>query len=431
MNQGYESTLKKKAVTYYNALGSFVNANTVQLEFGDGRKEIKTASYVVIAVGGRPTQLGCPGEEHAITSDDIFWKKESPGKTLCVGASYVALECAGFLTGIGLDTTVMIRSIPLRGYDIEVANRIVSYMETSHTKFIRSATVDKIEKLASGRFKVTYVENKIYTGPRADGHMRPAGNAGVIEVDTVLAAIGRKPDTAGLNLANAGVKTTKKGEIPTNDSDCTNVANIFCIGDCAVGRPELTPVAIQAGKMLAKRLVGKSKKLMDYDRVATTVFTPIEYSCVGFAEDKYRTLNGSPKPFSSDPKDTYQSFALQAGVRVYRAEFMPLEWYLTAERKHQPKCYMKVIVDERSGGILGIHYLGPNAGEVMQMASLAVRCGATFEELQETVGIHPTCAEVFTIIEHMDAVQSASATAKVALPAGSPVPEPEDEACAT
>ncbi len=276
MNRGYESQLRSKLVDYYNALGSFQDKNTVIFTYGDGKQVTKTTHFVIVAVGGRPTQLYCEGKEHAITSDDIFWRQTSPGKTLCVGASYVALECAGFLTGIGLDTTVMVRSIPLRGYDLEIANRIVEYMEKSHTKFIRSATPSKIEKLSNGKLRVHYTENK-YKPDGSDAHLRPKGSDGFIEVDTVLAAIGRYPDTAGLNLDKVGVKTNRKGEIHTNESDCTNVSNIFAIGDCAVGRPELTPVAIQAGKMLARRLVGKSKRLMDYARVATTVFTPIEY----------------------------------------------------------------------------------------------------------------------------------------------------------
>ena len=318
MNRGYESQLKSKLVDYYNALGSFVDKHTIsvrhhphhhhhhhnnihknththtQITYGDGKKETKTTRFVIVAVGGRPTQLYCEGKEHAITSDDIFWRQTSPGKTLCVGASYVALECAGFLTGIGLDTTVMVRSIPLRGYDLEIANRIVEYMEKSHTKFIRSATPSKIEKLSNGMLRVHYEENKYKTElGKEDSHQRPKGSNGYIDVDTVLAAIGRYPDTKGLNLEAVGIKTNRKGEIFTDNADCSNVDNIFAIGDCAVGRPELTPVAIQAGKMLARRLVGQSKRLMDYARVATTVFTPIEYGSVGEPEDNFMTKTSS------------------------------------------------------------------------------------------------------------------------------------------
>ena len=188
----------------------------------------------------------------------------------------------------------MVRSIPLRGYDLEIANRIVEYMEKSHTKFIRSATPSKIEKLSNGMLRVHYEENKYKTAPgKEDSHQRPKGSNGYIDVDTVLAAIGRYPDTKGLNLEAVGIKTNRKGEIFTDNADCSNVDNIFAIGDCAVGRPELTPVAIQAGKMLARRLVGQSKRLMDYARVATTVFTPIEYGCVGEPEDNFMTKTSS------------------------------------------------------------------------------------------------------------------------------------------
>jgi len=441
MNRGYQAVLRSKRVDYVNALGEFVDAHTIQFKYADGKTETKTARFVIIAVGGRPTQLGCEGEEFAITSDDIFWRQTSPGKTLCVGASYVALECAGFLTGIGLDTTVMVRSIPLRGYDLDCANRIVEYMEKTHTKFIRSATVDKIEKLSNGRLKVTYSPNPYKTASgREDAHTRPAGSSGTIEVDTVLAAIGRKPDTAGLNLSAAGVNVTRKGEIPTDDSDRTNVSNIFCIGDCAVGRPELTPVAIQAGKMLARRLTGHSTRNMDYARVATTVFTPIEYGCVGESEDTFMTKTSSG-PYDPDPSTTFQYYTLKSGITVYRANFTPLEWYLTPERKKQPQGYMKVIVDDADGRIRGIHYLGPNAGEIMQFASVAMRCGATFDDLYDTVGIHPTCAEVFTILKDMPkrsaakkpAAPSTTADA-VAESKKAPIPPPveeEDEACAT
>merc|ERR1740138_245947 len=151
LNDGAESSLRKKEITYYNALGSFVNPHTIRATYADGTSSDITAKNIVIAVGGRPTPLpNCEGAEHAVDSDDIFMLKRAPGKTLCIGASYVALECAGFLTGLGYDTTVMVRSILLRGFDQDCANRIYAYMQYSGTKFIRSATPKKIEKLPDG-----------------------------------------------------------------------------------------------------------------------------------------------------------------------------------------------------------------------------------------------------------------------------------------
>jgi thioredoxin reductase (NADPH) len=157
LNWGYKSDMIKLKVKYFNAYATFADAHTIQLDNGKGGIEKVTAEKIVIAVGGRPSYPGIPGDkEFGMTSDDIFSKKEAPGKTLVVGASYVALECAGFLTAFGYDTTVMVRSILLRGFDQDMANRIGAFMKDSHTKFVEGATPSKLEKLDSGKIKVTF-----------------------------------------------------------------------------------------------------------------------------------------------------------------------------------------------------------------------------------------------------------------------------------
>jgi pyruvate/2-oxoglutarate dehydrogenase complex dihydrolipoamide dehydrogenase (E3) component len=147
LNWGYKSDLIGLKVKYYNAYAIFADPHTLLLDNGKGGQETVTADKIVIAVGGRPSYAGIPGDkEFGITSDDIFSMKKAPGKTLVVGASYVALECAGFLTALGYDTTVMVRSILLRGFDQDMANRIGDYMEGYHTKFIKEAVPTKLEK---------------------------------------------------------------------------------------------------------------------------------------------------------------------------------------------------------------------------------------------------------------------------------------------
>lgn len=148
----------KLKVKYFNAYASFVDEHTIQVDNRKGKVETVTADKIVIAVGGRPTYPGIPGDkEFGITSDDIFQLKKAPGKTLVIGASYVALECAGFLTALGYDTTVMVRSILLRGFDQDMADLIGKHMELYHTKFIRGATPAKLEKPdPNGRIQVTY-----------------------------------------------------------------------------------------------------------------------------------------------------------------------------------------------------------------------------------------------------------------------------------
>ena len=369
LNFGYTKELRDKRVTYENALATFTGPHKINLSNpAKGMDRDVSARRVLIAVGGRPTLLDCPGGDLAITSDDVFSLKKSPGKTLVVGASYIALECAGFLAGLGLDVTVMVRSILLRGFDRDIADKIGEDMEHNHgVKFLRECVVSKIEKAANGKLSVAWKPTK------SDGSA--GGSSGVAEFDTVLAAIGRRADTTKLGLDKAGVQSSKRnGKIPCQDEQ-TNVPHIYAIGDVVVGVPELTPVAIQSGRLLANRLFGKTSNAMDYNLVATTVFTPTEYGTIGMSEEDALEKLGDDR------------------VEVYHQAFTPLEWSLTRERPEN-SCYTKLIVDkDDSERVIGMHFLGPHAGEVVQGFAVAMRCGATYSDFHDTVGIHPTCSE--------------------------------------
>lgn len=338
-----------------------VDAHTVRVEDAKGNVEEVTADKIVIAVGGRPSYPGIPGDkEFGITSDDIFSLKSAPGKTLVVGASYVALECAGFLTALGYDTTVMVRSILLRGFDQDMAEKIGFYMEKNNTKFIHEATPSKLEKPdPNGRIKVTY--NQL-------------GEEKVEEFDTVLFAIGRYAVTQGLNLANAGVVAESNGKFKVNDEEQTNVPNIYAIGDVIYGQLELTPVAIKAGHLLANRLFLGHTEKMDYTNIPTTVFTPLEYGCCG--------------PDEETAKKTYGA----ENIKTYHTEFQPLEWQYNKLRAGG-NCYVKVLVNTTNDRVVGFHILAPNAGEITQGLAVALKCGMTKTQLDSTVGIHPTIAE--------------------------------------
>jgi len=174
-------------------------------------------------------------EKLVVTSDDLFMLPKPPGKTLIVGASYIALECAGFLAAFGFDVTVMVRSILLRGFDQELANKIGEYMERHKVKFIREAIPVKIEKTADDKRLVSWAAKETD---------KPIGTD---TFDTVLLAVGRNADTKNLGLEKVGVKTEKNGKIVCQDNDSTTVPSVFAIGDCVFGRLELTPAAIKAG----------------------------------------------------------------------------------------------------------------------------------------------------------------------------------------
>mmetsp|Transcript_65715 Transcript_65715/g.213882 ORF Transcript_65715/g.213882 Transcript_65715/m.213882 type:complete len:391 (-) Transcript_65715:231-1403(-) len=362
LNWGAKTELRSKNIKYYNALASFDDPHTVNLDDGKGKVEKATFKYCIIACGGRPNYGGYPGvEECCVSSDDIFWQKKPPGKTLVVGASYIALECAGFLAGFGFDTTVMVRSILLRGFDQDIANKIGDYMERKHVKFARGMVPSKFEKLPSGQVKV-YVNDAEY---------------GIF--DTVLMAVGRTGLAGQLNLKAAGLDFIESnGKVKVNEADQTSVPHIYAIGDVIDGMPELTPVAVQAGRLLVRRLFGGATKIMDYTDVATAVFTPIEYGAVGYGEEEAIKKLG------------------KENIKVYHTIAAPLEWNLSSERAND-QGYMKVICDKSKGElVVGAHILGPNAGEVVQGLSVALKCGMTKEHLDDTVGIHPTFAEGYT-----------------------------------
>jgi len=385
LNWGYKTQLRSKGVTYLNRLGSFgKDANTIELVDKKGEKSTIGAKQVVIAVGGRPRNLNIPGAEHTVSSDDIFSLEKSPGKTLCIGASYISLECAGFLAGIGLDVTVMVRSILLRGFDKEMANLVGEGLEHHKVKFLKTTTPKKIEKLDNGKLKVTFIS-------RGNGEDEKESEGSDV-FDTVLVAIGRNADTGKLNLENAGVKVDPKskkvvgGNGSTETSSCKTV---HAVGDCLEGSHELTPVAIQAGKLLADRLFTKSKTEMDYDMVATAVFTPIEYGAIGLSEE-----------------DAKEKFG-EADIEVYATEFIPLEWTVP-HRDEEMKGFAKLVcVKSQQERVVGFHYFGPNAGEVTQGYALGVKLGATKADFDNVVGIHPTTAETFTT---MDKTKSSGAS---------------------
>ena len=347
----------EKDVAYQNKLAKFVDKHTIEVVDKKGRVDTLTASRFLIATGGRPAPLECEGGELAISSDDVFSLESSPGKTLCIGASYISLECAGFLAGIGLDVTVAVRSILLRGFDRQCADKIDQYMQDHGVKFKRKVTPTKLQKIESGEIMVNFSDGTQDT------------------YNTVLTAIGRHADTEKLGLDKIGVEVNPKNKRILGKHEQTKCPNVYAIGDVLDGTPELTPVAIQAGILLSRRLFGGSKEPMDYRNVCTTVFTPIEYSCVGYSED-----------------EAIEKFG-EAAIVVYHREFLPLEWSLSLGRGHD-FAYTKIIVDKTpQENVLGMHFVGPNAGEVMQGYGVAMKQGMTFKSLIDTVGIHPTSSE--------------------------------------
>lgn len=413
LNFNYKKALLDARVEYLNAYASFIDEHTVSYTDEKGVTKTTTADKFIIAVGGRPKYPDIPGaKEFGITSDDIFWWPHTPGKTLCVGASYISLECAGFLHELGYDVSVMVRSILLRGFDEQAAQQIGEVMERNGVRFLSPYIPTKLERAdPKGPITVTYQ------------NVNDASDVKTEEFQTVIFAVGRDALIQELGIDKLGLKV-EGGKIVVDNQECTNVPHIHAIGDVIKDRPELTPVAIQAGQLLARRLYANSKALMDYVNVPTTVFTPVEYGCVGLSTE------AAQKAFGKENVLCYASrFGVLEGASVYDEnlpkprsfvflrdnlyarnhalahgqpwdEFEP-DSYEEEEfhRKYlkQP-CLAKLVVNKADNKVVGFHYVGPNAGEITQGFALAVKVGSRKEDWDNLVGIHPTAAEEFTTL---------------------------------
>ncbi|CAG9532632.1 unnamed protein product [Cercopithifilaria johnstoni] len=376
LNWGYRVQLKEKSVTYMNSYATFTGSHELSVKNKKGKVEKITSDRFLIAVGLRPRFPDVPGVlECCISSDDLFSLSYNPGKTLCVGASYVSLECAGFLRGIGNDVTVMVRSILLRGFDQDMAERIKKHMIERGIKFIPYVPV-KYEKLKEptndepGLIRVHTIQK------HEDGTEVQVAE----DFNTVLMAIGRDALTDDLGLDLVGVDRAKSGKIIGRREQSVSCPYIYAIGDVLNGSPELTPVAIQAGKVLMRRILTGNCELTEYNKVPTTVFTPLEYGSCGLSEDAAIQKYG------------------KENINVYHNVFIPLEYAVT-DRKEKTHCYCKLIcLKNEQDLVLGLHILTPNAGEIIQGFAIALKFDAKKADFDRLIGIHPTVAENFTML---------------------------------
>jgi thioredoxin reductase (NADPH) len=370
-NFGFKGELRSKNVKYYNKYATFKDEHTLILTDSKGKTEEVTADKILIAVGLRPLYPDVPGiKECCITSDDFFSYQKSPGRTLIVGASYIALECACVLSELGYPVTVLVRSVLLRGFDGDMAKRVGEALERRHIRFIyKGVPVSFSKGEKEGEIIAKY-------------KLTETGEEKSEVFDTCLIATGREACTNSLGLDKIKVNTAKNGKIIVKPDDQTNVPNIYAIGDCSEGRPELTPPAIQAGKYLARRLFNGATELVDYENIPTTVFTGLEYSHCGLSEE------GAIKKYGKE------------NIKVYHSEFVPVYW--TYEPENEEKCYLKLCVNTSDNNrVVGLHILSPNAGDVCQGFAVAMKCGLTKEHLDASIGIHPTIAEEFTTLDQV------------------------------
>ncbi len=349
LNSIYERNLANKGIEYIAARGHFTGPNTVEVA---GR--VLTGKHIIVATGGRPMVPQIPGHELGLTSDDFFRLTSRPQRVAIAGSGYIAVEFAGALRALGSEVTLLVRKDSvLRSFDEYLQEGLRNAMAEDGIRLVSQATPAALARGKEG------LELKT-----ADGR-----NHGPF--DALIWAVGREPSTKDLNLAAAGVVTDAQGFITTDKYQVTNVAHIYALGDVS-GRAALTPVAVAAGRRTADRVFGDmAGRHLDYNYIPTVIFSHPPIGTCGFSESTARRHFGEP-------------------VKCYTSEFVPLYNSIT---DHKPKTRMKLVtagVDEK---VVGCHILGPGADEMLQGFAVAIRMGATKNDFDDTVAIHPTSAE--------------------------------------
>ena len=345
LNGVYKSILDNNAVTIYESRARISGPNSVVV---DG--QTVTAKYILVAVGGWPWVPEFPGSDHAVSSNEIFALEQLPKRIVVLGGGYIAVEFASIFARLGVETHLVYRRDQLlKGFDEEVREFITAEMSRDMTLHL-SDDIMQIDK------NNNELQVKLQNG-------------GEIRADLVMAATGRRPLTADLGLDSVNVQLSSTGGIEVNDEYQTGEPSIYAVGD-VIERMELTPVALAEGQLVARKLFDGTSQALSYDNIATAVFCHPNISTVGLSEQQAESAG-------------YQ-------VDCYVSQFRQLKHTLSGNAE---KSFIKLVVDQDSDRVLGVHVVAPDAGEVVQGFAVALNCGATKADFDRTIGIHPTMAE--------------------------------------
>jgi glutathione reductase (NADPH) len=352
INYSYFEQVQKAGIDLIRGHATFIDAHTINI---DDRKF--TADKILIAVGARPMQPPIPGIEYSITSREMFNLPYLPERLAIIGGGYIGVEFASMMNAFGCEVTVVdTDNAILSGFDDDIRSSVQQSLKKRGIKFFTSSSAEEIKHGGE------------------EGLLLPiAGNSPVtIAADTILVATGRIPNTKNLGLENAGVAVGDKGEIQVDEDNCTTQENIFAVGDCT-NRLQLTPVAKAEGIAFANIVFGKKPQKLNYDYVPSAVFSRPEAASVGMTEAKAREKFGE-------------------SVKIYRDRFQPLFFNLGDQDE---QAMLKLVVEGKSEQILGAHIVGENAADIIQCLAVAIGKGITKQDLDDTIGIHPTTAEEF------------------------------------
>jgi len=349
----YEHLLRSAGVELVQGWATLCDAHSVQVASAQGARRWR-ARHILIATGGTPSVPHFTGREHVITSDSMFDLEPFPRRLVVVGGGYIASEFASIFHGLGASVTQLYRGEQiLRGFDDDIRAFLAQEMRKQGVELRLRTDVRQVRRVADGALAVSL----------EDGSELPA--------DAVLYATGRVPNIAGLGLDAAGVQLSGHGGIVVDERFRTSALSVHAVGD-VTARIQLTPVALAEAMVVVDQLFGDGTRAMSHELVPTAVFTHPNVATVGLTEQQARQRLGA--------------------VRVFRSEFRPLKHTLSGNAE---RVLMKLVVDPASDRVLGLHMVGPDAGELVQGFAVAMKAGATKAMFDATIGIHPTAAEEF------------------------------------
>jgi len=350
LNGVYRRLLEGAGVTVFDGRATLVDAHTVRVNGRD-----ITAERILIAVGGWPELPDQPGaKDYGITSNEVFHLPAFPRRVVVAGGGYIATEFASIFNGLGAQVCQLYRGhMILRGFDQDVREFVAEELVKTGIDLRFHTIIDRIEKAGD-----------CLVAELSDGSR--------LECDAVIYAIGRKPMTQGLGLAQVGVATNERGAITVNEQYQTSVPSIYALGD-VTDRVNLTPVALGEGHALADTLFGNRPRRIQYDNIPTAVFSIPPVATCGLTEAQARARFG-------------------AGVDIYRTSFKPMRNTLAGRDQ---RTLMKMVVARESQRVVGMHMVGDDTPEMIQAIAVAMNAGATKQDFDATIGLHPTAAEEF------------------------------------
>lgn len=348
LNSIYDRLLEGSGAQVISGMATLIDAQTVEVNGTQYH-----AKKILLATGSWPTKPEFPGNELAITSNEIFDLDSFPRRLLVVGGGYIATEFACIFNGLGAQVTQLYRGdLFMRGFDND----------------IRAFAAEEIRKTG---VDLRFNSNIVSLTRTNDGLEAQLTDGSSIVVDTVLCATGRHPNIEGLGLEKTAVTLDARGYVSADEHFQTDEPSIFALGDMT-GGPQLTPVAIEQAMAFAQTQFGDAEKVMDYAFIPTAVFCQPNIGTVGLTEEETK--------------------ARGIDIDVYLSDFKPMKHTLSGRDE---RTLMKMIVDKSSDRVIGLHMVGPDAGEICQGMAVAMKAGATKTDFDSTVGIHPTAAEEF------------------------------------